>query len=131
VPEDVKLGAHKGPDGDALITRDPETGALKREYKERPKSKEEAAARRKAVFEDAKQAIAKRDSEVKGQVDDAFSNAPVIDGRKAIVMDKLILGAGGGAVQDFATHSKEDRMGKGENGVPKIMALAERPDPWQ
>ncbi|MCC6999304.1 MAG: hypothetical protein IT370_32125, partial [Deltaproteobacteria bacterium] len=134
IAPDGKSARSIGPDGVSTLHLQPD-GSMKRIYEGPPTNMDEAVARKKVVFEESAKVIAKRDAGVRDAVDKSFQSGAVKtpDGTPAVVVDKVILGAGGGAVQDYNTHTAE-QGGKGaadQNGVPKILSLAAGADPWQ
>jgi hypothetical protein len=127
------LGASShGPDGHALLTLR-EDGTVHREYTHQPKDEGQALARTALVMEESRAVVTQRDAQVKQVVDKRFaeSGLQTADGRPAILIDKVILGAGGSAVQDYATHNPAQRAAVDDHGVPKILSLASGGDPWQ
>ncbi|MCS6912350.1 MAG: hypothetical protein NZ890_03835, partial [Myxococcota bacterium] len=122
----------EGPDGRAFVKID-DDGTVHRTYPDHPKDEAQATARKTIVFQEASATIKKRDAQTKEVVDRVFASGKYKgpNGEPAIVVDKVILGAGGAAVQDYATHSQAQRTATTEDGVPKILNLAAGADPWQ
>ncbi len=120
-----------GPDGKAVLHIG-EDGNVYRTYAHPPIDEAQANARVALVMEESRAISQARDAQVKANVDAQFAKSGITapDGSQAIVIDKVIIGAGGGAVQDYATHSPQAR-GAQQNGVPEILALAGGGDPWQ
>ncbi len=118
----------QGPDGVSRLTRQSD-GTFHREYPARPRTPEEAQARSHLVLEEARQRIQANDAQTRATVDAAFERAQT-GGAEGVVVDRLILGAGGAAVQNYATHDPSVRAARGADGMPSVLSIAQGGDPW-
>ncbi|MBT9560448.1 MAG: hypothetical protein IV100_30770, partial [Myxococcales bacterium] len=117
-----------GPDGRSRLVQR-EDGTFERQYNERPRTPEEADARIRLTLQESRAQIAEQETRTRGSVDAAFEQAQS-RGQDGIVVGKIILGAGGTAVQNYATHDPARRNARTTDGAPDVLAIAQGGDPW-
>ena len=118
----------EGPDGRSRLVQR-EDGTFERQYSERPRTPAEAERRCELTLQESRARIAEVETRTRSSVDAAFEQAQS-RGQDGIVVGKIILGAGGTAVQNYATHDPARRNARTTDGAPDVLAIAQGGDPW-